>query len=87
MRYKLEIYEPKSHDTTLGNYEADTPFMKIDVGDIIEPSFLNGVPKDSPGFLVRAIAVQHMIYGESNAPTHKVCVYTEEVPIDTDLIP
>lgn len=87
MRYSLEIYEPGSHNTTVGNYEGDSPFMRIDVGDIIEPQGLNGVGTIAKPFLLRAISIEHIIWTQAGQTNHRVCIFTEEIPVDTDLIP
>lgn len=88
IEYYLEIYEPGSRDTTVGNYRTKMPFIPIAVGDIIDPQGLNGLPQSGQSFFsLRTTGIEHIIWEADGRIKQKVCVYTEEIPSGTSLVP
>lgn len=78
IKYNLEIYEPGSaHDCWVA-FEASAPFQNINKGDLLNP----GIWEETmhPSRLAKVVNIEHIIFETSQAVTHKICVYTEEVP-------
>ncbi len=79
--YILEVYLPYSTEHIIETIQSPTPFLQIQRGDVINPASLASVaPLPAVPLLLKVVGVEHMIeHGESNV-THRVLVYTTEVP-------
>lgn len=77
VRYVLNICEPGETGTMAAVFEAETPFMAISAGDIVNPGLWP--TSQAPLRVYRVTSVEHMIYSNGVHQTHLVVVYTEDV--------
>lgn len=76
--YHLEIFMPDSIDDLYASFSADTPFMTVQAGDLLNQVGWDG--KGIPGTtILRAVNIEHIIWEGKRGVKHKVCVYTEYV--------
>jgi len=75
--FSLEVYYPGSMEHAWVYFKSSTPFMPINVGEIVNP----GIWEDSqsPMKVLRVVNVEHIIWETSNRIKQKVMVFTEEV--------
>lgn len=76
-KYALEIYSPGSIEDVETYFESDTPFMSINVGDIIN-SRLWAKTLDE-GVVLRVMKLEHFIWSAEDITKHKIGVITEVV--------
>ena len=73
--YHLEIYEPNDETCVAASYKSNSPFMSINVGDIINGQSLNLSDAQSP---LRVKMISHIFWEiENSHTTHKTCIFTE----------
>jgi hypothetical protein len=77
MVYMLEIYEPGSTESAWVSFESDSPFGSISVGDIINPGVWEG--SNSPMTVLKAVAVEHLVWEAQGEVKHKIMVFTTEM--------
>jgi hypothetical protein len=83
IRYVLGIKAPGEIDRLLAQHESSTPFMRISVGDILDPkSVQNG--SEVNGWL-RVVGVVHQIMDTSERILHQTSVYTTDISRDDAL--
>jgi hypothetical protein len=75
--YILEIYEPNSMEQVWKYFEASSPFLGINSGDLLNPFGWEG--SHSPVKILRIVNLEHMIWETETEVKHKLLVYTEEV--------
>jgi hypothetical protein len=76
MEYHLEIYAPGSARDVWISFEADSPFMAMSAGDIVNPGLWEG--SESPMKVLRVVTVEHLVWLAGGTPKQKVMVFTEE---------
>ena len=75
--YMLEVYEPNSVDNVWMYFEAPSPFLGINSGDLMNPGIWEG--SKSPMKILRVVNVEHLIWETNIEVKHKLMVFTEEV--------
>lgn len=70
----LEIYLPDSAQDVDTYFEADTPFMNISVGDLLNSRTWETGHAD--GKLHKVTKLEHIIWKADNEVKHKLCVFT-----------
>jgi len=85
LKYVLEIYRPLSLETAWMVFEADSPFMNLEVGDVINPGLWPG--SKAPQKMVRIVFIEHDIFESGDTLIHKKALFTEEVETMRDLTP
>jgi hypothetical protein len=80
MKYSLEIYSPNSTLDVIATFEADSPFISIEKGHILNPAFFSSYD-NSRRMTLQVINVEHIIWQHegSKQPTQKVCIFTKEI--------
>jgi len=77
MEYMLEIYEPGSVEDLWVHFKTSSPFMAINVGDLINPGIWEG--SQSPMKILRVVNLEHIIWEINSVVKHKLMVFTEEI--------
>ncbi len=77
-KYMLEIYTSAGGDAE-ATFESDTPFMNINIGDLLHPAFFETSDLDKQKKLLRVLRLEHIIWKTQNIVKHKICVYTKLV--------
>lgn len=80
MKYTLEIYLPGSGDEVDKVFESDTPFMAINVGDILNNRLWESGTEE--GKILRVKKLEHYIWEAQGVTKHKIGVITEAVNND-----
>lgn len=80
-RYRLDIFEPGSTENAWMRFSSPTPFMSINVGDLINPSIW---PETGAHLLeviqmMRVVNLEHVVWLEKGQVNHTTFVYTEQV--------
>lgn len=86
MKYTIEIYEPNNTSDVLVSFDASSPFISINKGDILNPSFFAGYDKN-PKKVLRVTNIEHIIWQHEKSlePTQKILVFTKEETNDSKL--
>ena len=77
MEYMLEVYAPGSMKDVWVYFESSSPFLPINVGDLINPGIWEG--SQSPMKILRVVSVEHIIWEINSDVKHKLMVFTEEI--------
>jgi hypothetical protein len=81
MKYTLLIYHPGSSDDVVCRLEADTPFMPIARGDLLNPRVWSNRPDALAGVLLRVVGMEHFVCQvEDRVSRYSIAVSTEAVP-------
>lgn len=85
MKYTVEIYFPGSSSEVLVSFDASTPFISINKGDILNPTFFSTYDK-SPEKVLKVINIEHIIWQHegSTEPTQKILIFTKEENNDSN---
>lgn len=75
--YILEIYSSGSIEDTEAVIESDTPFMAMNVGDILNSRMWETGSGD--GKLLKVVKLEHFIWQNGEKAMHKIGVMTESV--------
>lgn len=78
--YALEIYLPGGTADVAAVFESDTPFMAINIGDILNPRLWKTF--DYQGEVLRVVKLEHFIWETQGIVKHKIGVFTEAVSDD-----
>jgi hypothetical protein len=78
IRYYLEIYEPGSGRDVLASINSQGPFQGIAMGDLIDSRVWEDAA--TPGNILEVTRVQHIVWEMEDSCSHKVMVFTKEVP-------
>ena len=86
-RYTLDIYEPQSVEKVWMKFSSPTPFMTINVGDLLNPSIWpeTGVHLLEIIQMLRVTNVEHIVWEAEGQARHTMLVYTEQVE-DTEAV-
>lgn len=76
-KYCLEFYPENDHRTALGTIESDTPFLAINVGDLLDGRTIPFEKIDDHLFEVTKI-LHLLIYNKSGDPQHKILIYVKK---------
>ena len=75
IEYHIEIYEVNDSSCVAASYQSATPFMAINIGDIIHGGSMN---LSNTNKTVRVSDIKHIIWEiEHSHIGHKLCVFTE----------
>ena len=80
--YTLEIYLPGGVADVAVTFESDTPFMAINIGDILNPRLWTAF--DYQGEVLKVAKLEHFIWETQGVIKHKIGVFTEAVSDDED---
>jgi hypothetical protein len=76
-KYALEVYAPDTIEDVVGDFESDTPFMSINIGDILNNQTWENA--NFGGKLLRVVRLEHFIWKSGDDIKHKIGVMTELV--------
>jgi hypothetical protein len=80
IRYFLEIYEPGSGRDVLASINSQGPFQAINTGDLIDSrAWANATV---PSNILEVTRVQHIVWEVDDSCSHKLLIFTKEVPND-----
>ena len=76
-KYALEIYKPGSIEDVEVTFESDTPFLNINIGDILNTNMWSGT--ETNGKLIKVVKMEHFIWEYDSGPKHKIGIITKEI--------
>jgi hypothetical protein len=78
IEYILEIYEPNSNLDVWAEFVSLSPFMAINVGDFLNPTFFPKVRLLN--YILRVVKIEHLIWNTPGDMKHKIMIFTEAIP-------
>ncbi len=80
-KYALHIFEPQNTEQVWMRFSSPTPFLNINVGDLINPSIWpeTGVHLLEIINMLRVINVEHIVWETEGQIRHTMLIYTEQV--------
>ena len=76
-KYILEIYHPASTEDVEAIYESETPFMNLNVGDLINSKMWH--TGTLSGKILKVVKLEHFIWDANGIVKHKIGVLTAAV--------